>query len=125
QDRRAAVAGRLGTPPPLLPIRVTVRGASRQPQAFAFESIDDRSLLPQLVSAAVLNSLLESGGTGVMQTVRWSLAIWQGGRSLRLGDVAAGESPLGDVSATLGAPVRFLASNPYRRFRADSLVVEP
>jgi hypothetical protein len=124
QDRRAAVAGRLGTPPQLMPIRVTVRGASPRAEEFAFESIDDRSLLPQLLSAAVLNSLLESGGAGAMQTIRWSLSVWAGGRRLRLADVAAGEAPLGDVAATLGSPVRFLAGNPYRRFRADSIVVE-
>lgn len=124
QDRRAAVAGRLGTPPQLLPIRVSVRGASPHAQRFAFESIDDRSLLPQLLSAVVLNSLLESGGAGVVQTIRWSLALWSGGRRLELGDVAAGESPLSDIASTVGVPVRFLASNPYRRFRADSIVVE-
>jgi hypothetical protein len=124
QDRRAAVAGRIGNPPQLMPIRVSVRGASPHAQQFAFESIDDRSLLPQLVSAAVLNSLLESGGAGIMQTIHWSLTLWSGGRSLRLGDVAAGEAPLNDVASTVGAPVRFLGSNPYRRFRADSIVVE-
>ncbi len=101
QDRRAAVAGRLGAPPPLMPIRVVVRGAGPREQRFAFESIDDRSLLPQLLTAAVLNSLLESGGSGLMQTIRWSLTLWQGGRSLRLADVAAGESPVAEVAATL------------------------
>ncbi len=124
QDRRAAVGGRLGASPKLLPIRVTVRGASPRVQHFAFESIDDRSLVPQLLSAAVLNSMLESGGTGVMQTIRWSLAVWAGGRRLEISDLAAGESPLNDVAATLGAPVRFLIGNPYRRFRPDSIVVE-
>ncbi len=124
QDRRAAVGGRLGVSPKLLPIRVTVRGASPRLQHFAFESIDDRSLVPQLLSTTVLNSMLESGGTGVMQTIRWSLAVWAGGRRLEVSDIAAGESPLNDVAATLGAPVRFLIGNPYRRFRPDSIVVE-
>lgn len=123
QDRRPAVAGRLGAAPQLMPIRITVRGASPRVQQFAFEAIDDRSLLPQLLSAAVLNSMLESGGTGVVQTIRWSLAIWSGGRKLELSDIAAGEAPLNEVSATLGAPLRFLVSNPYSRFRADSVVV--
>jgi hypothetical protein len=107
-----------------MPIRVVVRGAGPREQRFGFESIDDRSLLPQLLTAAVLNSLLESGGSGLMQTIRWSLTLWQGGRSLRLADVAAGESPVAEVAATVGAPVRYLTSNPYRRFRADSIVVE-
>jgi hypothetical protein len=59
-----------------------------------------------------------------MQTVRWSLEIWRSGQVLRVGDVAAGENPIADVANTLAAPVRFLASNPYERFHADSIVVD-
>lgn len=91
---------------------------------FRFEAIEDRSLLPQLVNAVVLNSLLESGGSGAMQTIAWSLAVWRNGRALRVGDLAAGESPLGEVAATVGAPLRFLAGNPYERFHADSVTIE-
>jgi hypothetical protein len=124
QDRRTAVAGRLGPVPRLLPIRVHVRGAAPQAQSFAYDSIDDRSLLPQLVATAALNSLLESGGSASTQTVRWTLAIWRGGRVLRLGDLGAAESPLVGVAGDLAAPVRFLAANPFARFHADSLAIE-
>ena len=124
QDRRTAVAGRLGPVPPLLPIRVRVAGASPHAQVFTYGSIDDRTLLPQLVSTAALNSLLESGGDAAMQTVRWTLAIWRGGRVLRVGDTSAAESPLNDVAGDLGAPVRFLFANPFARFHADSLTIE-
>jgi hypothetical protein len=124
QDRRTAVAGRLGPVPKLLPIRVVVTGTGPRAKTFTYESIDDRSLLSQLVSTAALNSLLESGGEGAMQTVRWSLAVWRGGRALKLADVSAGDSPLADVVASISAPVRFLAVNPYARFHADSLVIE-
>jgi hypothetical protein len=49
QDRRAAVAGRLGPPPALMPLHVVVRGTSAREQRFAFQCIEDRSLLSQLV----------------------------------------------------------------------------
>lgn len=124
QDRRSAVAGRLGPSPRLLPIRASVRSGTARPQQFTFESVEDRNLLPLLVSTAAMNSLLESGGNGPMQTIRWSLAVWRGGKALRLTDVATGDNPVGDVSATLAAPVRFLSSNPFERFHADSIVVE-
>jgi hypothetical protein len=124
QDRRTAVGGRLGPVPPLLPIRVRVTGAGPSVQVFQYQSIDDRSLLSQLVSTAALNSLLESGGAAATQTVRWTLAIWRGGRVLRVGDVSAAESPLNDVAGDLGAPVRFLFANPYARFHADSIAIE-
>jgi len=124
QDRRAAVAGRLGPAPALMPLRVVVRGTSAREQRFAFECVEDRSLLSQLVSAAVLNSLLESGGSASQQTAEWSVSVWRGGRRLRVGDLAAGEAPVNDVAAGVGGPLRFLAGNPFTRFRADSVVVE-
>ena len=124
QDRRAAVAGRLGPSPALMPIRVVVRGTSPREQRFAFECVEDRSLLSQLVSAAVVNSLMESGGTASQQTAEWSVSVWRGGRRLRVGDLAAGEAPINDVTAGVGGPLRFLSANPFARFRADSVVVE-
>ncbi len=123
QDRRAAVGGVLGPVPKMLPMRVTVRGMSPHEQRFTFEAIDDRSLLSQLVSAAALNSVMESGGTSGMQTLRWTLDVYANGGHLALAAVNAGDAPLNDLMATIGAPVRFLANNPYRRFRPDSIVV--
>jgi len=124
QDRRAAVAGRLGSSPALMPMRVVVRGATPREQRFSFQCIEDRSLLPQLVSAAVVNSLLESGGSGAQQTAEWSESVWRGGRRLRVADLAAGDAPLNDMLAGVSGPLRFLAANPFTRFRADSVVVE-
>lgn len=122
QDRRAAVAGRLGPVPDLMPFSVDVATAGRR-ERFHFECIDDRTLLPQLVAAAAMNSLLESGGSGLQQTVTWSLTAWRQGRALELGDVAAGESPVAEVLSAVGAPLRFLVANPFERCRFDSVHV--
>ena len=123
QDRRTAVAGRLGATPSLMPIRVEVTGASPRPQTFRFEAIDDRNLLPQLVSTVALNSVLESGGSGLVQTIDWALTVWSNGRALTLGDRVASEGPLAEVAGTLAAPIRFLTNNPFTRFRPDSLAI--
>ncbi len=123
QDRRAAVAGRLGASPALMPIRLDVRGAASRAQTFRFEAIDDRALLPQLLSTVALNGMLESGGTGGVQTIDWSITVWSGGRALTLADRAAGETPLADVAGAITAPVRFLIANPFTRFRPDSLTM--
>jgi hypothetical protein len=120
QDRRAAVAGRLGPPPALLPFAVDVESAGRR-QSFHFEVIEDRMLMPQLVATAAMNSLMESGGGGVQQSVTWTLDLWRGGRVLRVGDVAAGESPVSEMLGAISGPVRFLAANPFERCRFDSL----
>jgi len=123
QDRRAAVAGRLGPSPRLLPMRVEVRGTRPRPQVFRFESVEDRALLPQMLSAAVVNSLMESGGGAAQQSIAWTVSLWRAGRELRLADLAAGDSPVQELLASVPAPLRFLAGNPFERFRADSITV--
>ena len=123
QDRRAAVAGRLGAAPRLLPLTVSVRGAGPLERRFRYETVEDRTLLGPLVNVAVASSLLEAGGTGGAQTLRWSLEVWRDGRRLALGDLVAGDSPVADALSAVSAPVRFLAANPHRRFAADSLAV--
>ena len=123
QDRRAAVAGRLGPSPTMLPLAVDVTQAGRPTQHFRFEAIEDRALLSQLVGAAAVNSVLESGGQAVQQSLRWTLDISRGGRTLHLADATAGDSPLSDVVSAIGAPVRFLVANPFERVHLDSVRV--
>ncbi|MFN8588578.1 MAG: SpoIVB peptidase S55 domain-containing protein [Candidatus Eisenbacteria bacterium] len=122
QDRRAAVAGRLGPVPALLPFGVTVEHEGRT-QRFRFEAVEDRLLFGQLVSAAALNSAMESGGTTPIQTVEWSLTLYRGGRATVMRDVVAGEQPLAEACSQLAAPLRFLYANSFERFSLDSAQV--
>lgn len=125
QDRRAAVAGRLGPAPRLLPVSLTIAGAAPRPQRFRFEAVEDRQLLPLLVGAAALNGLLESGGAGAQQTLRWRMVLHRPGATpLALRDVVAGDGPALALSAALQGPLAFLANNPFERLRLDSVAVE-
>lgn len=124
QDRRAALAGTLGTRPRMMPVGVRVELPARAPQAFRFESIEDRSVAPLLVSIAAVNSLLELGGIGPGQTLRWTMRLYRrGAPTLEMGDVLASESPAGDLTPALTAPLRFLANNPYSPLTLDSIEV--
>ena len=123
QDRRAAVAGRLGAVPALMPFGVTVESAGHPVQRFRFESIQDRQLAPQLISTAAINSVLESGGTAAQQTVRWTLDVYRAGARLRLGDIAASEAPFGDVVNGVVGPLRFLWGSPFERVQIDSVAL--
>jgi hypothetical protein len=125
QDRRPAVAGRLGPAPRLLPLAVHVRGVAAGAQVFRFEMIEDRQLAGTLVSVAVSNSLLESGGTSAAQTARWTLTLHRRGTApLVLRDVTSGESPLSEVAGGVASPLRFLYNNPFDRLSLDSLRVD-
>lgn len=123
QDRRPAVAGRLGPVPALLPIHVTVQAQGFPVQQFHFESIEDRGLFPQLLATAVMNSVMESGGGGAQQSVRWTLDLWHGGEVLQLSDAIASESPLPEMVTAVVGPLRFLYNNPFQRVKLDSIAV--
>lgn len=123
QDRRAAVGGRLGPVPALMPLAITVEAAGQPTQRFRFESIQDRQLAPQLISTAAVNSVLESGGTAAQQTIRWSLDVYRAGRKLQLNDIAASEAPFSDVIAGVAGPLRFLWGSPFARVQLDSVAL--
>ncbi len=124
QDRRAALSGRLGPTPKLLPITVEIAGAGRARQRFSFGSIEDRLLAPQLVGIAALNSFLETGGAGGNQTLRWTMRLTRrGARPLTLTDVVAGDAPAADLAGAVAAPLRFLFNNPFGVLRLDSVSV--
>ncbi len=122
QDRRAAVAGRLGATPRLMPFTVRVEQEGRA-QDFRFEAVEDRLLLPQLVNAAATNCVMEAGGGTPMQTVEWSLTLHRKGRAFTASDVVAGEQPLAEATAVLTGPLRFLYANSYEPFTADSMAI--
>jgi len=122
QDRRTAMAGRIGRAPRLLPIAVEIGGST--PRHFSFATIEDRALAPQLVGLAALNSFMESGGGGGNQTVRWTLRLSRrDGPPLVLADVAAGEAPAAEAAGAIAAPLRFLFNSPYGAPRLSGIEV--
>ncbi len=124
QDRRPAVAGTLGAVPRLMPLAIDVTGTTPETQRFRFETIEDRSLAPVLVSIAAVNSLLESGGVGGNQTLRWTLRMnRRSAPPLVISDVVTGDAPPSDLMSGISAPLRFLFNNPYERLALDSVSV--
>jgi hypothetical protein len=124
QDRRPGVSGTIGPRVQLLPLTVRIEGARPEPQRFRFELVEDRTLAAQLTGLAALNSLLESGGTGPVQTLAWTLTLHRrDSPPLVLQDLSAGESPTGEVAGAINGPLAFLFGNPFERLRLDSLEV--
>jgi SpoIVB peptidase S55 len=124
QDRRAAVAGTVGATPKLMPMSLVLADGVRTRRVFHFESIEDRSLAPQLMSLAAVNGLLESGGSTPSQTLRWTMTLHRhGAPPLALSDVVVSDNPVGDLQGAIAAPLRFLYNNPYQRLALDSVSV--
>ena len=125
QDRRAAVAGRIGPRASLLPLRVTLRHPERASQTFRFEMIEDRTIAPVLTTIAALNSLLEAGGTAGNQTIEWRLTLHRPGATpFVLHDVVAGENPAVAAAQQAAQPLQYLFGNPFERLALDSLALE-
>lgn len=130
QDRRAAVAGKVGPTPRLMPLRVRLEGSAVPPRTYRFQSIEDRALAPQIVALAGLNSFLESGGTGANQTLRWTMTLHRRGAApLSVSDIATGASTMTDLVNGMASPLAFLYNNPFSSLTLDSvsvrLAVEP
>ena len=124
QDRRAAVAGRVGPAPRLMPVSVRLQGHTLPERTYHFESIEDRALAPQIVALATLNSWMESGGSGGGQTVRWALTLYRHrAPSLEVGDVATGGNAAGDLVSGITQPLAFLYNNPFSALALDSIAV--
>lgn len=122
QDRRAAVSGRLGPAPRLLPLTVRLVRDTGPEQSFRFASIEDRTLTPTLIAIAGFNSMLESGGTAPNQTTRWALTLYRpGAPPVVVEDVVSGEAPIAATATGAVAPLAFLFANPYERLALDSL----
>ncbi len=123
QDRRAGIAGTIGASPHMLPLSIAIHGDG-PPQSFHFETLEDRNLAPVLVSVAALNSIMQSGGGGTNQTLRWTLTLHRHGMAaLALHDIVAGESPPSELANAVLAPIRFLMGNPYAPLTLDSLAI--
>jgi len=124
QDRHAGLAGTIGPRARMLPLSVSIVRERGESQRFRFEMVEDRSLAPQLAGLAALNSLLESGGIGANQTLRWTMRLHRpGAPTLVLAETTSGDTPTGDFANGVSGPLAFLFNNPYARLVLDSVEV--
>ncbi len=124
QDRRSGLLGTIGPRARLLPLSVSVEQGRGAAQRFRFAMVEDRGLAPQLAGVAALNSLLESGGIGANQTLRWTMRLHRRGASaLEVGDVISSDTPTGEFANGVSGPLGFLFNNPYARLDLDSVEV--
>lgn len=127
EDRRAAVAGRLGEAPAMLPITVRVRAPGVAEQSYHYEAARQRSLAPLLVSAATVNSALARGALPAESTWRWKLSarLRQAGttRALEIADVSTSNGAF-PVFAALAAPVNALLNNAWSPVDLERLDVD-
>ena len=130
QDRTAAVSGKLGSTPRMIPVTVDLATSRQQQRRFAFRIVDD-DLFSPLLTYVALASVLQAnerafGSSSIRVKAKLSLGD---GREVRVEDLYA-QDPLGQeqpgiqASALVAAPLAYLISNDFQPVRIDKVEIE-
>ncbi len=122
QDRRAAVTGRIGAIPRMLPLTVRVHGFAGD-ETYRYEILRSRFLAPTLAGLGVVGALTARGGAAPEATWRWrARLVAPGSKPLVLEDIASGQ--LTGAAQQLAGPLGLLLNNPFAVFAADSMTFD-
>ena len=125
QDRSAAISGKLGLPPRMIPVEVRLATSRGQARNFNFRVVEDELLSPVLAYLSVLSALQGSErayGTSTIR-VRATLQL-SGAREVRLDDLFTQEQPAGQAAALVAAPLAYLMSNDFEPVTVVGLKIE-
>lgn len=112
QDRATAVAGRLGAPPKMIPVKITLNSDRTPSRTFSFSMVRDHTFTPLLTYLTVANVLTsyERGAGPASYTVKGSATIREHG-AIAFEDIFAGDQPANAASAYVAGPLTFLMKN--------------
>lgn len=113
QDRATAVAGHLGPPPALIPLRITLNSERQPARRFTFGVVRDQTFTPLLTYLAIANVLTsyERQLGAATFTVRGTATIRKHG-DLAFEDIFAGDQPAAGAAAYVAAPLTVLLRTP-------------
>ena len=125
QDRIAAISGRMGATPQMIPVDVTLSTSRGQERKFSFRMVEDELFSPVLAFVA-LSSVLQANerafGTSTV-TVDAKLSL-SGGREVRVQDLFTEEQPAMQASALVAAPLAYLMTNDFEDVKVEKVVVD-
>jgi hypothetical protein len=123
-DQRAGLVGRLGDPPPLVPVSVTIAAAGEE-RAYSFAVAHDTALTPALVFWCFYNALLVRGDDRSRQTLRYEfVSEWQTAQGEPLDPIVlegqvVGPGGAGGLAQEWMAPLQILLANRHRPLRLE------
>jgi hypothetical protein len=124
QDRNTAIAGRLGKPPRMIPITVTLETSRGQELKYAFRMVDDELFSPLLAYVSLLSVLQANERNFGTSTIHLDAALTLvDGRTVELEDIFANGQPAADASALVAAPLAYLMSNDFEPITVDKVDV--
>ncbi len=124
QDRRTAIAGRLGAVPRMIAVGVALRSAHGGDRRFRFRIVEDELFTPVLAYVSLLSVL--QGHERAFGTATLHLdarLLLDGGREVRVRDVLSGTPPAPQAAALVAGPLGLLVGNEFEKVRVDSLEI--
>ena len=114
QDRATTVAGLLGKPPSLIPMKISLVSDRGFEKAFNFQVVNDQLFTPLLTYMAILNTLgsyEREAGTASF-TVKGKVTVKQHD-DIAFEDLFTGDQPSVGAATYVAAPITFLLRNDF------------
>ena len=124
QDRAAAIAGRLGNGPRMIPISVSLESTRAAKQTFHFTVVNDPLFGPLMTYASILNTLgsYERQFGAASFSVKGSVKV-QKHDAIAFDNLFAGDQSSMGAAAYIVGPLSALMSNDYEKVDIDGLDV--
>ena len=122
QDRAAAIAGRLGAGPRMIPVTIALE-SSRQPrQTFHFTVVNDQLFGPLMTYASILNTLgsYERQFGSASFSVRGKASVKKHD-DITFNNLFAGDQSSMNAAAYVVAPVTYLMGNDYEKVDVEGV----
>ena len=123
QDRATAIAGRLGSGPSLLPVKMTLEAArDGERRSFTFNVVKDQLFGPLMTYTALVNTLTSyerQFGTTTYE-VQGRVQVKDHG-VVALDNIFSGENAPSNTSAYVVAPVTAMVNNEYEKVDLESI----
>jgi hypothetical protein len=124
QDQRAGIAGVLGEPPAMLPVRVTLDGPGGL-ITYRYRVARGLLLEPTLIGWAATNSFLHQGWRVGDATLDATLSVhYNNGKMLQRRERLASHAPANDLAGGVLTPIPLLLTNPFEPVVLDSVALE-
>lgn len=121
-DRATTIAGRLGPPPPMVPVTISFRSDRGFERAVRFEVVRDEFFTPLLTFLSVTSTLTAYERQAGWATFRLSGALRVAGQPpVTYDDLTSGLDAVSVAATSVAGPVAALMSNPFEPVRLESV----
>jgi hypothetical protein len=125
QDRTAAIAGRLGDPPAMIPLEVRLTTSRGQQRSYSLRIVEDELFSPVLAYMALASVLQADERAYGTSTIRVAATLrLEGGERIEVEDLYTQNQPALRAATLVAAPMAYLMANDIEKVRVASIDIE-